>query len=206
MKVRISGIALVCICLIFGLTYQGMAEIDPDTIAGLWLFDDGSGGTVTDSSGNELDGEVIGDVAWVDGVFGKAMEFDGGGGQVKIIDHANPTEAITVSAWAKSAEPTWNQHGWVLEKRDAFMLHNVQGTMDMGWIVVNGGPWNLPFSWQTGAVAPDDITEWHMYTGTFDSATGDWFLYIDGKMESELSLNADPLAEDTGPIHVGNDT
>jgi hypothetical protein len=101
---------------------------------------------------------------------------------------------------------SWDQHGWLVEKRDAFIMHPVQGTPNMGWCFSNGAPWNQPHSWDTGAVGPDDITEWHMYTGTFDSATGEWFLYIDGKMESELDVNGDPLIEDIGPIYVGQDT
>ena len=59
------------------------------------------------------------------------------------------------------------------------MLHNIAGSTNMGWIFCNGGCWNLPFDWQAGATGPEDITEWHMYTGTFDSKTGDWKLYID---------------------------
>ena len=204
MKVRL---AIVCLSLFLaGLTGQSLAAIDPGTIVGLWSFDDGAGDIARDSSGNGLDADLIDDPAWITGRFGGALEFDGVASHVVVPDHANPTEAITVTAWVKSSTETWNQHGWIAEKRDAFMLHNVQDSQNVGWIVVNGGPWNLPFTWETGAVAPDDITEWHMYTGTFDSATGEWYLYIDGELESELELNADPLAEDIGPIFIGNDT
>lgn len=203
---RAIGITLICMCLILGLTSQGTAEIDLKNLTGLWMFDEGKGDESEDLSGNENHAEFIDGPEWIDGVFGKALQFDGVASHVKIPDHANPTEAITVTAWVKSEGATWNQHGWVLEKRDAFMLHNIQGSTNMGWIVVNGGLWNLPFDWQAGAVGPDDITEWHMYTGTFDSATGEWYLYIDGNLESELDLNADALAEDFGPIFIGNDS
>ena len=206
MKVRVIGITLVCISLIFGLTCQSMAAIDTGTIVGLWLFDDGAGDIARDSSGNGLDGNLIDGPAWIDGVFGKALQFDGVASHLVIPDHANPTEAITVTAWVRSDTDTWNAHGWVAEKRDAFMLHNVEATQDMGWILCNGGCWNLPFTWTTGAVAPDDITEWHMYTGTFDSATGEWKLYIDGELESELELDKAPIAADVGPMYIGNDT
>jgi hypothetical protein len=45
-----------------------------------------------------------------------------------------------------------------------------------------------------------------MYTGTFDSKTGEWKLYIDGKEESTLKLNKSPISVDFGPIFIGNDT
>ena len=206
MKIRILGIVLVCICLTLGLTHQGVAAIDAENITGMWMFDEGKGQESEDLSGNGNDADFIGGPAWIDGVFGKALEFDGGGAHVVIADHRNPTTAVTVTVWAKSAEAAWNQHGWILEKRNAFMMHNIQGATTVGWILCNGGCWNLPFNWQSGAVGPDDITEWHMYTGTFDSTTGEWFLYIDGKLESELALNEAPIDEDVGPIYVGNDT
>jgi hypothetical protein len=45
-----------------------------------------------------------------------------------------------------------------------------------------------------------------MYTGTFDSATGEWKLYIDGEVANTLELDLVPINVDTGPIHIGNDT
>ena len=45
-----------------------------------------------------------------------------------------------------------------------------------------------------------------MYTGTFDSKTGEWKIYIDGKVESELDLTKNQIDADSGPIYIGNDT
>ena len=61
MKVRKSAAFLISISIILtGIMVNGFAEIDPTNVAGLWLFDDGGGVTVKDTSGNELDGEIIG--------------------------------------------------------------------------------------------------------------------------------------------------
>jgi len=191
----------------FGLILTNPSiAVDPATLAGLWLFDDGAGDFARDSSGNGLDGELIDGPQWVKGKFGGALEFDGSGAHVVIPDHENPSEAITVSAWVKSNTETWNQHGWVLEKRNAYMFHPVQGNTTMAWIFCNGACWNKPGGWQDGAVGPDNITEWHMYTGTFDSATGAWKLYIDGKVESTLDLDKAPIVVENGPVYIGNDT
>jgi len=107
------------------------AEIDPDTIVGMWLFDEGKGNVATDESGNGLDGEFEGKPKWVDGKFGQALEFDGKGAYVQIPGHDNPNKAITVSAWAKSATDTWNQPGWMVEKRPAYIIHPNQGTKNV---------------------------------------------------------------------------
>jgi hypothetical protein len=44
-----------------------------------------------------------------------------------------------------------------------------------------------------------------MYTGTFDSATGEWNIYIDGKSESNLKLNKAPIVEDADVLWIGQD-
>ena len=98
------------------------AEIDPDSVVGVWLFDEGKGDIATDASENGLDGELIDKPKWVEGKFGMALEFDGQSSYVQIPAHENPNEAITVSAWVKSPNATWNQPGWIVEKRPAYQI------------------------------------------------------------------------------------
>lgn len=207
MEVTMKILTLACaslIIIILMFTSQCFAEIDTETIEGLWLFDEGSGDVARDSSGNGLDGEFTGNPEWVDGKFGKALEFDGAS-YVTIPDHANPTAAITVSAWVKSESDTWNDHGWIVEKRDAYILHPNAGSTNVSFCVANGGLWNLPNAWDTGAIGPDDITQWHMYTCTYDSSTGEWKIYIDGEVASSLDLNKAEIVEEVGPVHIGWD-
>jgi hypothetical protein len=208
MNARIIGIVLVCIGLILAgliLTGESIAKIDPATIEGMWLFDDGTGKAAKDSSGKGLDGDLKGSPKWVNGKFGKALEFDGKGAYVEIPAHKNPTKAITVSAWVKSNTPGWNTHGWMVSKRDAYIIHPNQGGTQVAFPLCNGGCWNQPGGWADGSIGPKDITEWHMYTGTFDSKTGDWKIYIDGKEESVLDLNKSPIAEDADVLWIGRD-
>jgi len=74
-RANVICISLVAIGLLFAAT--GKAEIDPDSIAGLWLFDEGAGDEAADISGNEYHGDLQDGPYWVDGVFGKALEFNG---------------------------------------------------------------------------------------------------------------------------------
>ena len=178
-KFWLSSIALTCFSLFsFGILFISTtsAEIDPDTVVGVWLFDEGKGDVATDASGNGLDGEFNGKPKWVEGKFGEALEFDGKSAYVQIPAHENPNDAITVSAWAKSPTATWNQPGWMVEKRPAYIIHPNNGTTNIAWPVCNGGCWNKPGGWNDGNVGTDDITEWHMYTTTFDSDTGEWYI------------------------------
>lgn len=209
MKVRVTRIAVVSISLIvigLMLTGQSIAKIDQKTVEGLWLFDEGKGDVAKDSSGKGLDAKLVGGPEWVDGKFGKALKFNGTSAYVEVPEHENPTDAITVSAWVKSSTETWNQHGWIVEKRNAYIIHCNQGTKNVAFPICNGACWNKPVSWDTGAVGPEDITQWHMYTGTFDSSTGEWKLYIDGAVASTLELDKAPINVDNGPLYIGQDT
>ena len=79
MKVIVARLTLMCICLIVITLMSGgqsSARIDPETIVGIWLLDEGSGNVAKDTSSNGHDGEIK-DAKWVDGKFKKALEFEG---------------------------------------------------------------------------------------------------------------------------------
>jgi hypothetical protein len=100
----------------------------------------------------------------------------------------------------------WNQHGWMVEKRNAYIIHPNQGTKNVSWPICNGGCWNKPGGWRDGEVGPGDLTDWHLYTTTFDSATGEWNIYIDGVVESTMTINTNPIDADDGELFIGRDT
>ena len=207
-KFWLAGLAFVCCSLLFvGVLCVSTisAAIDPANVVGLWLFDEGKGNVATDASENGLDGEFKGKPKWVDGKFGKGLELDGKAAYVQIPGHDNPNDAITVSIWVKSLSPTWNQHGWMVEKRNAYIIHPNQGTKNVSWPICNGGCWNKPGGWRDGEIGPKDIEEWHMYTTTFDSKSGEWYIYIDGKVASDMKIAKNPLDADSGPVNIGFD-
>ena len=86
----------------------GHAEIDLDTLAGAWLFDEGKGKTVKDHSGNGNDGTIVGDPQWVDSDLGPALKFDGKDDYLEIphSDTVNVGEDdFTLVAWLNPAAP-----------------------------------------------------------------------------------------------------
>ncbi len=88
----------ICMGIVFALlfTVSGYAGIDPGTIVGAWLFDDGGGAVAEDSSGNGKDGELAGGAEWVDGQFGGALEFNGTDAWVTVPE-IDPLEKATIS-------------------------------------------------------------------------------------------------------------
>lgn len=205
--VKLCVLVAIFVCLSFSfIAGQTEAAIDPETLVDAWLFDEGNGEVAKDLSGNKLDGTLKDNPKWVDGKFGKALELDGVGAYVEIPAHENPRDAITVSIWAKSKTDTWNQQGFMIDKRNAYILHPIVNTKNVAWALCNGGCWNKPNAWNTSPAGPDDIIEWHMYTATFDSNSGKWNIYIDGKEESSMDLNKTPLDADADRVFIGNDT
>jgi hypothetical protein len=66
-----------------------------------WKFDDGSGTTAQDSSGNGYDGTLFGEPKWVAGQIGGALEFDGTNDYVEL-----PIGSL-ISSLTSSTFATW---------------------------------------------------------------------------------------------------
>ena len=102
MKVRLLWISAIVLLTVGMLTASSYAVLDPDTIVGMWKFDEGKGDTAKDSSENGNDGALTNKPKWVDGKFGKALEFDG----TSFVDMGNDESLqyhgdVTIVFWVK---------------------------------------------------------------------------------------------------------
>ena len=99
-KCLLIGVAVLFVAGV--LTTQSYARLDPETVVGMWLFDEDGGDMAEDSSGKGNDGVFMGDPDWVDGKFGTALEFDGAGSYVDIANSESlNSESFTLSLWAQ---------------------------------------------------------------------------------------------------------
>ena len=72
-----------------------------------WQFDEGSGTTAVDSSGNGHDGTLLGDPQWVAGMIGSgALSFDGSDGLVDVghDESLNMTDELAITLWVKVSD------------------------------------------------------------------------------------------------------
>jgi len=71
-----------------------------DGLVACWHLDEGSGTVAHDTSGNDNDGTIYG-ATWVDGKFGKALNFDGVDDYVEAPDSASLdiADSVTVETW-----------------------------------------------------------------------------------------------------------
>jgi len=180
MKVRYLLIGLVVIFVIGMLTTQSYAKIDPKSITGIWLFDEGNGDTVKDSSGNKLDGTLMNKPKWVDGRKkpSKALELDGSSSYV-LVHIGPPPQSISIEAWIYPTD------GGVV-----FAEEGQQG-LDASWYdshmeILSTGEFKVGF-W-TGAeqgisLGKFPLNNWYYVVMTYDKDNGN---SIKGYVNAEL--------------------
>ena len=173
LKMTIVGVVAMLLSI-------GIASAD---VVGLWLFDEGQGDTVKDSSGND---GVIEGAQWADGKFGKGLQFDGETTRVVIpsSDSLNVPEQVTMEAWVFPTE----LHGDInavaqkwgdLTNRRQYQLGaiDVDGTARF-YISHTGTDHQRPI----GEGIPTN--QWTHLAGTFDDQT--IRVFVNAKLSAEL--------------------
>jgi hypothetical protein len=190
---------LIPFVLVLGLILTNMAgAADPDLVAH-WKFDDGSGTTLFDSSGNGHDGTLMGDPKWVPGKLGGALEFDGDGDYVDCgasSDFEIPVN-LSITCWIKvnQFDKTWQA---------------IMTTSDSSWRVHRSSSSNN-IAWGTSGLSPTDLT------GTTDVSTGEWFhiaavyngtqklLYINGNLDASSDSTGN-ISTSSMPVFIGENS
>lgn len=104
MKVKNLLVFIFSLFAVFILANSIYAQINPKTIAGAWLFEEGSGKVAKDSSPNGNHGAIEGSPKWVSGKFRKGLEFNGKTDYIVIKDADSlDLNQMTVAAWIKLA-------------------------------------------------------------------------------------------------------
>jgi len=209
-------VALVCFTVVCFLVLAGQsnAKIDNATIVATWLFDEGSGQTVKDSSGNKNDGTITGDSVWSDGKFGKALEFNG---QNTIVDCGNGANLdfngqknFSISAWVKSNNENmasgmivWKALGCSTWAQYGFGVGDIEGVGSSANILSfyyresNGDAKEIVVD-KTGIPA----NEWVHVAGTYDGSL--LSLYRNGELVATQNSNGVPWAS-TEKVYIGGD-
>ena len=97
---------IMCLCAVYLLVGNFQSVSTAAELEGLvvyFAFEEGAGKTVKDLSGNGQDGKLEGDTSWADGKYGKAVNFGGKDGIVRV-EHSDAfefTDGITIAAWIK---------------------------------------------------------------------------------------------------------
>ena len=205
-KSIVLKVTLIC----FGLTdlmwvapETGYAQIDQKAIVGIWLFDEGRGKTLSDSSGNGHDGKIGNGIKWIAGQYSsKALHFPGAA--VVVVPHEVSLNLLTwtITAWIKAEF----KNGWVefvsksVPKGNTdFRNYVLQIAGDTGFLrphfTQGAQQWKL-----TAGTTDLRDDKWHHVAGTYDQT----FIraYVDGRMEGETRLKDVPDTNDE-PLVIG---
>ncbi len=162
-------------------------------------FDELAGDVAKDLSDFGNDATFKGNPKLIDGVFGKALEFDGKtSGQIP--DHASLdiVDGITIEFWAIVKGGEAIQSG--VEKGVAWVagLYNLAALYNGGTILQF---FDLPDPCNDDNIGPSiQDGEWHFLAGTWDG--DDILLYIDGELEAEMPCKGE-LAPNNDPLFIG---
>lgn len=196
-------ISLIVVSLIF--VDVSNAKVDPASAIGAWLFDEGSGNKVKDSSKNGNDGKLTG-TKWVDGKFGKALDFNGSSDYVEIpdSDSLDVTNSIAIVAWIfKKADAShggtivgkWKQMGdtW------SYVLYGL-GDSGGGFRLM----WTDKPTNQTNLEGPYQLpnNEWIHYAATYDGSI--MRVFSNAKELVNIAANK-KINISTNPVWIGND-
>ena len=169
--------------LLVGLMTQPVFAQDvEDGIVAYWAFNETSGETASDSSGNGHDGTLIGDPKWTkDGYFGGALEFDQVGDEVNVPYHADLNqETFTICAWA-NVEPGSANHRAVISSRNVpstgyIFYAEPQNTWEF---------WTGDGEWRKTQGPAVKLGDWEHLAATF--ADGTQKFYVNGELEGETA-------------------
>lgn len=180
------------------LTEQSSAQIDPETIVGIWLFDEGSGNTARDFSKKGNDGALMNNPKWVSGKFGKALTFDGKDDYVEIslpsVFNDIPNNDFTISFWTNVQDISGSGTVWTrLMEARYDNLNYVQFSIqinngELGINVIDAGA-------ETTFIvdSPINADTWYHVAGVWDASADSVKLYLDGVLQSTAGEKpADP--------------
>ena len=142
------------------------AKIEKDEILGLWLFDDGKGNALKDSSGNDNHGKLIDGPKWIAGQFGKALAFDAAEKQrVEVGNYKtlNPTKQISILAWGYLEDKGGNRR--FLQKSEGGGDNQYRLLLEWGNFRFDAGPGVTP---NTVDVPIFSEKKWHHVAGIYD--------------------------------------
>ncbi len=196
MKTRLStpmavaGLALICLA-------SGTSSSEAGLVA-YWPLDEGNGTEIEDAVGNGFNGTFKGDPAWVDGMYGKALEFDGDD-YVEVPDAANiKPESITMATWVYFDDVSGRRDFISRDDDYAFSLGGNPRDGKLWAVITTGGDWL-----DVGGKTPVETGKWYHVALTYDQGTKVLTLYLDGKVDGEGSAPAGMEHRRGGPLTIG---
>lgn len=173
-------ILVIGIATLLSLNLSGIAlsELPVGHLVAHWPFDEGQGKS-TDDVVNGLEGQIQ-DANWVDGKFGKALEFDGQASFVSVNDDPKLKdfpEGLTLEAWVMLKGAIGEFSVVVARKHPEYTLEVLQDSRARATV---NGLWGD--EWLAGKTALQSNLWYHLALTCDENKRR---LYVSGEMETE---------------------
>ena len=168
-----------------------------------WNLDETSGVIAGDDSGNNNDGTLVGDANWAAccGHVCGALDLDGKGDYVKVDTPTGLNFApgsFSASAWIRAREVTggwrtimeYDRDGWDRNRFGMWLTEDGRFHFRVGWN-----------AWQTNQKLNAD--QWYMLTGTYDSSTKKFSMYVNGQFDIAADLQKGFTSANVAKLTVG---
>ena len=173
----------------------------PSGLVAAYAFNEGSGTSVTDASGNGHNGTVANATWSTSGKYGAALQFNGSSTLVTIADAASLhlTTGMTLEAWVDPSTVNGNWRDVIYKGNDNFYLEATSSNAshpDAGLIA--GGSYADAFG--TSALTAN---AWSFLTATYDGST--LRLYVNGTQVASTA-HTGAISTSTNPLQIGGDS
>jgi len=172
------------------------ADPGTDALVAYYAFEN----NVEDSSGNGLNGTIVGTPDYIAGITGMALSLDGVDDHVDCGDDASfdITEAITLSVWVNTSDAGNSQHNPFVGKGDQSYAIKHASNNSMEFFIYDS-------TWQTlqSSVGESFNGVWHHVAGTFDG--NQLRLYVDGSLAGSMDYTG-AIALTTFPVNIGRNS
>jgi hypothetical protein len=172
-----------------------LPAVDSNTVA-MWRFQEGSGSTISDSSGNGHNGTFVSG-SWSSGLLGFAGQFNGTSSYVEV-SHSESFRpgAITLEAWIYLTNSLNNNARIVDKERFEFRIHHDRKVQLV--LKADGGDRVLTGSSQLS------VNQWYHVAATFDG-NNQMRVYLNGVLDGHSNSGAPPNNWSNAPLHIGRE-
>jgi len=162
-------------------------------------------GTTNDTSGQGYHGTAVGNPLFAVGKQGQCIDLDGLQQTVRIAHSAaiKPDKELTISAWVKPDDITFNQYCEIYRKEDGNARH-LLSFQEWGAILSLGLGIADRYAELDVPIDPANYTdgEWHLITATYDGS--DKRLYSDGGLIGRAAASGSIMTAGSAPAFIGS--
>ncbi len=183
----------LAVMLVFQLTLISGSNGAEKGMVGHWKFNEGTAQTTTDASKFGNDGQLVGDAKWVNGRQGQAVDLDGEGDCVAVVQTPSIqaiTEAITIEAWvyprALGEDQDYGEKAVLI--RVPYYLALTRQTGKFGTYL-----YDVTVDGWVESKSQLQLKEWAHIAVTYDKNTQEVNLYLNGELDLSKKVNDAPI-------------